>query len=278
MGKIRIHPLFWLTFLIAIATAHFLEVLLLFTIVFIHELGHVIAAQHYKWRISKIELLPFGGVAEVDEHGNKPLKEEVVMLLAGPLQHIWIFLLLLFLHQNGYMKKELYSFLFWNNFSLLSFNLLPIWPLDGGKLLLCLFSLKCPFKKAHLHMIRISTVCLFFFTVATIFMSPRNLSMWCMIIFLGVSIYLEWKQREYIFVRFLLNRYYGKNNNIVALRKIKAIDSDTLLQTFTHFRRGYKHFIVIEKKNEQRIIDENELLHAFFTEKKTTASIGELIG
>lgn len=52
-------------------TGYFREVLMVFLIVFIHELGHAGAAHYFKWRIHKVELLPFGGVAEVEDSGNK---------------------------------------------------------------------------------------------------------------------------------------------------------------------------------------------------------------
>ena len=44
----------------------------------------------FSWRIKRIFLLPFGGTVEVEEHGNRPLKEEFAVILAGPLQHVWL--------------------------------------------------------------------------------------------------------------------------------------------------------------------------------------------
>ena len=75
---------------LAIMTAHFFELTMFLIIVLIHELGHAFAASFYSWRIKRISLLPFGGVAEMDEHGNRPLKEEAIVTLAGPLQHVWM--------------------------------------------------------------------------------------------------------------------------------------------------------------------------------------------
>ena len=83
LTKISVHPLFWVIIVIGIFTARFKELLLLFCIVLIHELGHAFAAAHYNWRIKRIQLLPFGGVAELEEHGNKSLKEELVVVIAG---------------------------------------------------------------------------------------------------------------------------------------------------------------------------------------------------
>ena len=81
----------------------------------------------------KIQLLPFGGVAELEEHGNKSLKEELVVVIAGPIQHIWMMAIGYMLFEAGWLHAELYYFFMWNNIIILAFNLLPIWPLDGGK-------------------------------------------------------------------------------------------------------------------------------------------------
>ena len=67
-------------------------------------------ASYYSWRIPRIMLLPFGGMAEVDEHGNRPLKEEAFVILAGPIQHLWLFLLpfscmILLSFLTGFLKK-----------------------------------------------------------------------------------------------------------------------------------------------------------------------------
>ena len=102
--------------------------------------------------------------------------------------------------------------------------------------------------------------------------------MWAVVIFLALSLYLEWKQRQYIFVRFLLERYYGKKRDIEKLTLINADANDPLYTVFMQFRRGYKHSVVIKgKERQQYTLDENELLYAYFTEKRISSSIGELI-
>lgn len=88
--KIRVHPTLWFVIGIAILTAHFVEMMMLLLIVFIHEMGHAVCAQHFKWRIKSIQLLPFGGAVETEEYGNKSLKEDLAVVLAGPLQHVWL--------------------------------------------------------------------------------------------------------------------------------------------------------------------------------------------
>lgn len=123
------------------------EVLLLFVIVLIHELGHACTARSFGWRVRKIELLPFGGVAEMDEYGNRPIKEEALVILAGPLMNLIMIGMAFFSLYAGYWSEAFaYQFLEYNLLILL-FNLLPIWPLDGGKLMQLFLCLTFPYKK-----------------------------------------------------------------------------------------------------------------------------------
>ncbi|TKH10240.1 stage IV sporulation protein SpoIVFB [Bacillus wiedmannii] len=279
LTKISVHPLFWVIIVIGIFTARFKELLLLFCIVLIHELGHAFAAAHYNWRIKKIQLLPFGGVAELEEHGNKSLKEELVVVIAGPIQHIWMMVVGYIVFEAGWLGADLYYFFIWNNIIILAFNLLPIWPLDGGKVLFNVLSYRFPYLQAHEKMMKLSCVFFSVILVWQLLWNSNNIMMWVLLIFLAVSLYQEWKQRQYSFMRFLLERYYGNKRGIEKIAPIEVQSEDHLYKIFTKFRRGYKHSIIVHGKyKEHYTLDENELLYAYFTEKRTTSSVEELIG
>ncbi|MEI2318324.1 stage IV sporulation intramembrane metalloprotease SpoIVFB [Bacillus paramobilis] len=279
LTKISVHPLFWVIIVIGIFTARFKELLLLFCIVLIHELGHAFAAAYYNWRIKKIQLLPFGGVAELEEHGNKSLKEELVVVIAGPIQHIWMMAVGYIVFEAGWLGADLYYFFIWNNIIILAFNLLPIWPLDGGKVLFNVLSYRFPYLQAHEKMMKLSCVFFSVILVWQLLWNSNNIMMWVLLIFLAVSLYQEWKQRQYSFMRFLLERYYGNKRGIEKIAPIEVQSEDHLYKIFTKFRRGYKHSIIVHGKyKEHYTLDENELLYAYFTEKRTTSSVEELIG
>jgi len=279
LTKISVHPLFWVIIVIGIFTARFKELLLLFCIVLIHELGHAFAAAYYNWRIKKIQLLPFGGVAELEEHGNKSLKEELVVVIAGPIQHIWMMAVGYIVFEAGWLGADLYYFFIWNNIIILAFNLLPIWPLDGGKVLFNVLSYRFPYLQAHEKMMKLSCVFFSVILVWQLLWNSNNIMMWVLLIFLAVSLYQEWKQRQYSFMRFLLERYYGNKRGIEKIAPIEVQSEDHLYKIFTKFRRGYKHSIIVYGKyKEHYTLDENELLYAYFTEKRTTSSVEELIG
>lgn len=275
---IHIHPLLWVVIGLAVVTAHFIDLSLFLLIIFVHEMGHAAAASFFSWRIKRISLLPFGGVAEMDEHGNRPLKEEIIVILVGPLQHLWMMALSYIFFQFSLLSEGIFELFIQYNLMILLFNLLPIWPLDGGKLVFLWLSLNESFPGAHRKALLISGGSLFVFAAILLFSEPINLNIWVVIAFLLFSIYHEWKQSRYVFIRFLLERYYGKNGDFRTLKPIVVEDDEMVIHVLEKFQRGYKHPIIVEKDGKEKgAMDENELLHAFFSEKLITARIGELL-
>ena len=275
---IHIHPLLWVVIGLAVMTAHFIELSLFLLIIFIHEMGHAAAASFFSWRIKRIALLPFGGVAEMEEHGNRPLKEELIVILSGPLQHLWLMGAAYLLFKFSFLSEGMFELFIQYNFMVLFFNLLPIWPLDGGKLVFLLLSINLAFPDAHRRALEISAVCMVVFAFFIFKFSPINLNIWVVVAFLIFSLYHEWKQSRYIFMRFLLERYYGRKSDFRQLKPIVVKEDDMVMHVLEKFQRGYKHPIIIEKNGKEKgSLDENELLHAYFTEKMVTSLIGDLL-
>src|SRR5690625_342996 len=125
-----------------------MELSIILSIVFVHELGHYTMAKIFKWRIQSITLWVFGGVMDTEEHGSRSMFEELLVILAGPFQHLLIFFIVHFFLANILPLPVIELILFYNTM-ILFFNLLPIWPLDGGKLLFILLSYLLPFQRAY---------------------------------------------------------------------------------------------------------------------------------
>lgn len=278
LKKVYIHPLLWVVVAIAVATAHFIELSLLLLIIFIHELGHAAAASFFSWRLKRITLLPFGGVAEMDEHGNRPLKEEAIVTLAGPLQHVWLMGAAYLLYGFGFMSEYFFTIFIQYNLMILLFNLLPIWPLDGGKLVFLWLSIRDSFPKAFKQTLTISIAVVVIFTLIILFTEPINLNVWIVISFIVFTLYYEWKQSRYVFIRFLMERYYGNSSEFRKLTPIVAKPDELVIDVLERFQRGCKHPIIVEKDGKETgTLDENELLHAYFAEKQLTAKVGDLL-
>lgn len=268
-SKIKVNPLFWVVIGIGVATGYFREMTMVFTIVFIHELGHAVAASFFKWNIKKIELLPFGGVAEVDHVDAHPFREEAIVILFGPLQHVFLITLSYFFLVFPFWTEADHRLFVWHNIVILSFNLLPILPLDGGRLMQLYFLYRFPYVKA-LHYARVFS--LFMLTILlfiTIFLFPYHLNLLIVLSFLIVSNYLEWKQRHFRFIRFLVARYGQKS--IRARQSTIAISAKTpLREVVKRCRRGYVHqFKLYEAKTgTSLLLHEKEILKMFLTERR----------
>lgn len=126
-----------------------LVTLALFALVLLHELGHSVAALGYGIPVKDITLLPIGGLARLERMPEKPL-HELVVALAGPLVNVVLAVILLplvailvvfqgepfslrMLMQPGLLG--LLTFLLSANVSLAVFNMIPAFPLDGGRVL-----------------------------------------------------------------------------------------------------------------------------------------------
>lgn len=243
-----------------------------------HEMGHAGMALFFRWRIKKIQLLPFGGVVELDEHGNRPLKEELLVILAGPIQHIWLLGVAYLGYLANFISSQNFELFIFHNVMILCFNLLPIWPLDGGKLLFVFFSWKLPFSKAHRMTMLVSSILLVLFAIITFTIQPSHLNSWVIFSFLLFSLYMEWKQGSYVYIRFLLERYYGKQQHFTRLKPLLVKETDYIMDVLNKFSRGYKHSIVIVENSKQSVeLDENELLHAYFSKKLTSIKMKDLI-
>jgi Zn-dependent protease/predicted transcriptional regulator len=141
-----------------------LVTLLLFVIVILHELGHSLVAQHYGIEVKDIVLLPIGGVAQMKSIPEEPL-QELFIAIAGPLVNFALAGLMvvvnlafglgglvspvaLFFGFGGLSLASIFSYLFIANLFLGLFNLLPAFPMDGGRVLRALLATRLDYVQA----------------------------------------------------------------------------------------------------------------------------------
>lgn len=111
----------------------------LFVCVVLHELGHALVAKHYKMPISQITLFIFGGVAEIKKEPQSA-KIEFLMAVAGPIVSILIAIVMTVLAHLGEQfgwpiaVVGVTSYLAIVNTAIVIFNLIPAFPLDGGRI------------------------------------------------------------------------------------------------------------------------------------------------
>jgi Zn-dependent protease/CBS domain-containing protein len=155
--QLRIHVTFLLLIIwLALGSASAaIFVLLLFLCVVLHEFGHAFAAKGYGINTPDITLLPIGGVARLERMPEEP-KQELVIALAGPLVNVIIAACLyVVIGSRGHVAPEtavqggdMLVGLFQINLWLVLFNLLPAFPMDGGRVLRALLASRMSFARA----------------------------------------------------------------------------------------------------------------------------------
>jgi len=127
-----------------------------FACILLHEFGHALAAKLFEVQTKDIILTPIGGVARLMSMPKRPL-EELVITIAGPLVNLLIagvFGLFLMTTESGFALDgdvstgDLPTFLFYINLFLFLFNLIPAFPMDGGRILRAVLAAFFSFRTA----------------------------------------------------------------------------------------------------------------------------------
>lgn len=135
-------------------------ILVLFGCVVLHEFGHALTALHYGVGTKSILLLPIGGVASLERMPEEP-RQELLITLAGPAVNLVIVLLVgvpFWLYIGSFALPEVLDapptwfsvlgFVVMANMVLFLFNLIPAFPMDGGRILRSLLSMRMDRVKA----------------------------------------------------------------------------------------------------------------------------------
>lgn len=166
--EVRVHATFFLLLIfvasqgilsgqgLAVALESTFFILTMFVCVVLHEFGHVLAARGYGIRTPDITLLPIGGVARLERMPRKP-SQEFVVAVCGPLVNVIIAAAIWVAFGLGMELSPGYDFLktghffeklmVWNVFMVL-FNMIPAFPMDGGRVLRAVLAMFMEYAKA----------------------------------------------------------------------------------------------------------------------------------
>lgn len=294
---IRIHPLFLVVAAVA-AYGHALpEVLGLFFVVVLHELGHVVAAARLGYETEAIELLPFGGVARLrsGHFGFSPVHETIIAI-CGPLVNFGLAIGAALLHLLGVLPDALAQTFLTLNLSLLFFNLLPGLPLDGGRIARAGLAR----TKGYYEATRTVTTMSFFLSLAlmtlgfgSLWLGYADAGLLMLGCFLLVSAYTASRQTRYDLMRFLdakRREHVAQAQPLLSL----AVSADTpVSEVAGRLTPGSYHFIYIKADaagaqsarmqaqamvpSQLGVVNETQLLDAVFVKSMWSEPIGNLL-
>jgi Zn-dependent protease len=167
--------------------------LLVFGCVLLHELGHALTARRFGVSTRDIILLPIGGVARLERMPEKP-SQEILVAIAGPAVNVVIALALAGVMTAFDMSLARLSFtgglieaLLYINVVIVLFNLIPAFPMDGGRVLRAVLATRLPFLQATRVASYIGQAIAVLFGIAGIVMNHPMLLLVALFVFLAAS-------------------------------------------------------------------------------------------
>lgn len=255
-------------------------ILALFVCVTLHEFGHALAAKQFGINTKSITLLPIGGLARLEKFPEKPA-QELWVALAGPLVNlvivVLIFLALLVFNQIPSFSEPIdlmnfsgvgfwYNLLF-ANMVLAIFNLIPAFPMDGGRVLRALLLFKFERGKATKIAAGIGQLLAIGFVFLGLYAN-------IFLVFIGIFIYLgAGAEAEMEMTKTSLTGYTVKD---ILMKQFPRLDpQDNLEKAVELLLDGQAHdFVITENNKVLGILSRNDLIKGL-SEKGNEALVTE---
>ena len=130
-----VNPLTILYILIALIFNKFAFIFIHYLVAFIHEFFHFLMAKFLKVKVGEIEFLPIGFYLKIPDLESYSFHKQLLVLIAGPSSYIFSCAIIKILYNLGILSLYGYEDAMISNKFILLFNLLPIYPLDGAKII-----------------------------------------------------------------------------------------------------------------------------------------------
>ncbi|WP_343674193.1 site-2 protease family protein [Chitinophaga sp.] len=258
-----------------VSTALFIisELFAVFACVLLHELGHALAAIHYKIPIREIQLLPIGGLTFFTKQPANP-HQEIIVSLAGPLVNIIMALIMIpFLPAGTAFWKlgaiitsihasNFFHFLYNINIALAIINLVPALPLDGGKIIKGILGLIFPAYTAFRSALFITRAFSLLVTIAGLVTGNLLLILYgCFLLFTSTI------EKDNYFISFLLK---DESVSDVISHDFKTINVQASQEELLHTicTGNDRYYVLTDDGNIVGILDKEIILFSLLTSKK----------
>lgn len=254
-------------------------IIALFGCVLLHEFGHALTAKRYGIRTRDITLLPIGGIARLERLPENP-RHELWVTLAGPAVNVVIagvlFAIVYLLYpvnefsQARFLEGNFLVQLMWVNVLLGAFNLLPAFPMDGGRVLRALLSMRLGRARATRLAASIGQGMAILFGIAGFFGNP-------MLIFIAIFVYLGAEaEAQAVETTSFIGGLQVKDGMMTRFRTLSAEDSlETAIREL--LAGSQQDFPVVAGGNIVGILRRNDLVQAL-AQGRREASVGDVMG
>lgn len=276
--KIIVHPVTILMIILSIFVGLFWLCAIYFSSLVFHELVHAVVANKLGYSCKKIVLYPTGALlsGNTDEFS---FKDEIIVSLAGPLSNLCLCVLLVFC---WWIFPEIYNYtttLLVANLSLALFNLLPIFPLDGGRVLLAFLSSKTSRKNASTIskiVTIVFSVVLFAYFLGSLFFAPNfQIGITSLVIF--ISAFAD--DKELAYKRIMKSDIKQKRLARGIKCNMVAFGKSATLSKVCAKIDNYAFYVVVVLDENMKILAKfsERQIEKFATEHCLSTTLGELL-
>ena len=270
---IRINPLLLVLTAAWIITGYWTTAAVIYVLLILHELGHAMAAAAFGVRIYELELLPFGACVRMENvFEGHPLKESIIAA-AGPVTSLMCAVSACALsgYFPGFITEQLKLA---ERFGLITavFNLLPVLPLDGGRILRALISRKCDFGRATRIVSAMGMTAgagLFVWGVYEIFNATANPMLPLLGVFLFFSALEQYRLGRFELAKYLLDRERTHNKSDTLYVKEVAIRDSMPLSGALRLLNDPDRYYVF------RVLDDDMRIRGSFDEQQLKSCISD---
>ena len=251
LAKIDFHYSFIIMAFGLVLTGHFSNLIVFTSIIIVHEMGHYFVSYLFGYEVEKIIIYPYGGLLKLNTMVNTNIYKDLIVAISGLLMQCIYFYFIFFLYKYGIVREYIYNLFYLYHRSMLLFNILPIIPLDGSKIINLILSKYFNFNLANRLTVFISFITIIIVLVTN--MCEYNYSLLLTIGVLLQNIYNFYSDISFVYNRFLIERYLY---NINYKDKIIIEDKDKMFKNKMHlFNINGKFF------------EERDYLNIFFKKK-----------
>lgn len=267
--KIKINIFMLLMIVLYFYFGYFIEVFIMFLTVLVHEISHIIAARRYGFKVDEIEIFPFGGIARFEDLKTIYPGEEVFICAMGPLSNFIIMILFIGI-KSFYTNSYIINYIIEVNKLMFILNLLPVLPLDGGKILRTILSLFIGYKSSTIKLVYITYIICTFIILYDILNGIIGFEVTYLSTIAVFAIIAAKKEKEmaaFVFIRSITR----KTNDLNKKKKMKVhilvcIKTVNIKEAIECFLPNRYHIFIIIKSNGETIgtITEGQLLEGIF--------------
>lgn len=240
-----------------------------FAIVFFHEIVHYLTARYYKFSGFDIEFIAVGTVLKCKDLDEASPKEDLIISLSGPMMNLILSIVFYLIYKSH--PSNHYYMLFSGNLAIGLFNLIPAFPLDGGRILRDLVNLKFTYKKANRIMIIASIfigIILMFIYILLFLKGSNNFNVGIIGLFIVLTSLRENERVSYIIMGDIIKKKYKFiKRGYIENKAISIHYKQDLLTAMGLFDKNkYNIFNVLD--DEMKVMDliyEEEIVHALKT-------------